>query len=147
MSQNRQIGSELERLYLQSIKAANLQDWAHKSPQGQEFLDHISDDFVFRSEQMPPLGWADAVHYWETYFARLPKFHINVQEVSSDVDEKGGNATVHVQSEAIGGVLGGEETKYVYFAETCWRFDRGLRKWLCFEMSGVRGSAQHQGFV
>lgn len=147
MSQKSIIGSELERIYLQSIEAANLQDWAHQSPQGREFLNHVSDDFRFRSEQLPPLSWDDAVNYWQTYFARLPPFHINVTDVSSDVNQEEGTARVHVQSETVGGVIGGEETNYVYIAETCWRFSKKENMWMCYELSGIRGTAHHQGFV
>lgn len=149
MSRKSITGTELERLYLQSIAAANLRDWSHlSSPPGQEFLNHVSDDFQFRPERLTqPMSWAEAVDFWETNFAHFPNLYINVTDVSSNVDQVEGKATVHVQSETIGGVVGGEETKYVYFGETRWRFSKQMEKWLCFEMSGIRGTVNHQGFV
>lgn len=148
--------AELERLSLQGIAAVNNRDWNYQAPQAREFLNHIASDFRLLSPDSSILDWEQAVRQWREKVSVWPDMQVVVSHVSSDVRLGEGRASVHIQSNVVGA---GERVSFAWLSQRLWRREdaredseeggKGEKKgrWVCYEMSGMRGTQSLTGFV
>lgn len=138
------VGEEIERLSLQGIVAVNARDWDYTTLAAREFLERISEDFQLLSPDSPAQNWDQAVRQWKQAGTHYPNLYIEVVHVSSHVRLKDGWASVHIQSNVTGAE---DNIKFAWLSQRCWRFDKAKEKWMCYEMSGMRGTQSLTGFL
>lgn len=157
--------AEVERLSLQGIEAVNARDWNYQTPQAREFLNHIAADFRLHSPDSLILTWEQAVRQWRAKVEAWPDMRVVVSHVSSDVRLGEGRASVHIESHVVGA---GERVSFKWLSQRLWRWEEegevggeGVKgkeqgeggkgekegRWVCYEMSGMRGTQSLTGFV
>ncbi|CZT14391.1 uncharacterized protein RCC_00368 [Ramularia collo-cygni] len=142
---SRAAAAELERLSIQGIAAVNDADWQYnKTREAKESREHISEDFRLVSPDNKLLNWDQAVTQWREKYERWPGMYVVVTHISSDVQLGRGKASVHVQSNVVGA---GTSVTFTWLSQRLWRIDAKSGKWMCYEMSGMRGTQSLVGFV
>lgn len=87
--------SKLERLSRCVADSINARDFAFTSKDGQELLAHTAADFMCHLDsQAQPITLQEQVAAWQKRTEQFPDFRFELQEISSDVNERSGQASV-----------------------------------------------------
>lgn len=133
---------ELEAVCAQWTKAWNLRDW-DLTKTAQECLSHIDvRSFKSRLENGKTLTWAETIQHNQT--TTMPGHYLNITSIRANVHEHPGRASVLVQG--TGENFEGDSLKFHFVFETAWKMNQ-QGTWLCYEMTSLRGGANHAGFV
>lgn len=89
--------TRLERLSRCVPEVINARDWAFTSNDAQELLANVSADFMCRLDPHPqPLTLGEQVKAWADRSRETPEFWIELQDVTSNVDQGTGEASVYL---------------------------------------------------
>lgn len=125
--------SYLEGLCVAGVVALNDRDYEYRN-----VYDAISPRFRAYFENVPqPLTLEEYKVVAQQTIERFPEYHIDVQNVSSEIDELQGNAIVYLEGEVTGAPPG---TRMVLMNEFRWKRDGGA--WLCWLHRGMKGMSE-----
>lgn len=87
--------TKLERLSRCVPESINARDFAFASKDGQELLAHTAPDFMCHLDsQSQPITLQEQVKAWSDRAETHPDFRFELQDVTSDVNERSGRASV-----------------------------------------------------
>lgn len=139
--------SQLERLARSATQVVNGGDFDHETPAGREFASYVSDDFqaVLDNYSPEPLSWRGLCATWKLMARLDPSVFFDIRQISSDVDDVRGKATVYVEIAATG-VTGSKDVKFLTMSVLSWRRDEKGRWWY-HRYQGMLGTVGSGGFV
>lgn len=144
MSSSSTTASHLEAICAAWTMAWNARDW-NFTRTAPDNLSHIDTNrFRCYLEDGQTLNWAETIEHQKATV--LPGHSLDVTSIRANVHEHLGWASVIIQANGEGNRSGGEGLNFVFAFETSWRKkEHGI--WMCYEMTAIRGTANHTGFV
>ena len=136
-SPGKSLKATLEELSVGNIKIINDRDWDLTSPEAKVLKEHVSPHFrtwVHNLSKPMTISFEDATAWIQKVVEEYPDYREEILDVTSDIDEKRGCATVimHVR------IDGHEQTSVEAIREARWeRDDSG--KWWLHNYVGIRG--------
>ncbi|KXT03741.1 hypothetical protein AC578_747 [Pseudocercospora eumusae] len=128
--------SYLESICVGGVKATNDRDLDF---QNGGLYKTVAPNFRAHFENFPhPLTLAEHSAIVRQTIERFPEYHVEVESVSSDVDEDAGVATVFMETEVTGAPLG---TRTFLMNEFKFRREKGA--WRCHLHHGMKGIGDH----